>query len=69
MAGESCFMFFWNWTEASVLSSQVFGQALMESCDIYIMIFKNIKGKVQDLSAKNPIFFQNIYLIETQTNI
>ena len=25
-------MFSWSWTEVSVLGSQVFGQALMESC-------------------------------------
>ena len=32
MAGQSSAMFGWSWTEVSVLGSQVFGQALMESC-------------------------------------
>ena len=34
MAGQSSAMFGWNWTEVSVLGSQVFGQASMESCDV-----------------------------------
>ena len=33
MAGHSFGMFGWNWTEASVLGSQVFRQALIEGCD------------------------------------
>ena len=33
MAGQSSAMFGWSWTEASVLGSQVFGRALMVSCD------------------------------------
>ena len=32
MAGHSSGMFVWSWTEGSVLGSQVFGQAFMESC-------------------------------------
>ena len=32
MAGQSSAKFGWNWTEVSVLGSQVFGQAIMESC-------------------------------------
>ena len=35
MAGQSSAMFGWSWTEASVLGSQVFGRALMESCGGY----------------------------------
>ena len=38
MAGQSYAMFGWSLTEVSVLGSQVFGQALMESCGMYIMI-------------------------------
>ena len=34
MAGQGSLMFGWSWTDVSVLGSQVFGQALMESCDI-----------------------------------
>ena len=33
MAGESFSMIGWSWTEVSVLGSQVFGQALMDSCE------------------------------------
>ena len=33
MAGQSSAMFGWSWTEVSVLGSQVFGRALMESCE------------------------------------
>ena len=29
-------MFGWIWTEASVLGSQVFGRALMESCELIV---------------------------------
>ena len=32
MAGHGRVMFGWSWIEASVLGSQVFGQALMEGC-------------------------------------
>ena len=32
MAGQSSAMFGSSWTEVIVLGSQVFGQALMESC-------------------------------------
>ena len=34
-------MFGWSWTEASVLGSQVFGQASMESCD---MLSSSLRG-------------------------
>ena len=33
MAGHGCGMFGWSWIEASVLGSQVFGQASMEGCE------------------------------------
>ena len=33
MAGQSFAMFGWSWTEVNVLDSQVFGQALIESCE------------------------------------
>ena len=32
MAGQSSAMIGWSWTDVSVLGSQVFGQALMDSC-------------------------------------
>ena len=32
MTGQSYVMFGWSWTEVSVLSSQVFGQASLEGC-------------------------------------
>ena len=32
MVGQSSAMFGWSWTEVNVLVSQVFGQAVMESC-------------------------------------
>ena len=32
MVGFSLVMFGWSWTEVGVLGSQVFGQALVESC-------------------------------------
>ena len=33
MDGQSSTMFGWCWTDVTVLGSQVFGQALMESCE------------------------------------
>ena len=36
MAGQNYAMFGWSWTKVSVLGSQVFGQALMESCEIIV---------------------------------
>ena len=36
MAGQSCAMCGWCCTEVSVLGSQVFGKALMDSCDIVL---------------------------------
>ena len=36
MTGQSCAMFGWSWTEVSVLSNQVLGQALMESCAVAV---------------------------------
>ena len=35
MAGHSFVMIGWSWTEVSVLGSQVFGEASMESCVIH----------------------------------
>ena len=35
MAEQSSDKFDWSWTEASVLGSQVFGRALMESCELH----------------------------------
>ena len=37
MAGQSSAMFGWRWGKVSVLGSQVFGQALMESCAFQAM--------------------------------
>ena len=37
MAGQSSAMMGWSWTDVSVLGSQVFGQALMDSCVTYII--------------------------------
>ena len=33
MAGQSSAMIAWSWTDVSVLGSQVFGEALMDSSD------------------------------------
>ena len=38
MAGQSSVMFGLSWTEVSVFGSQVFGQALLESCVGYVKI-------------------------------
>ena len=32
-------MFYWSWTDASVFGSQVFGQTLMDSCEITWLLF------------------------------
>ena len=50
MDGQSFAMFGWSWTDESVLGSEVFGQALMYSCDsaafsrvyciLYISLFR-----------------------------
>ena len=36
MAGQSSAMVGKSWTDVSVLGSQVFGQALMDSCDMVL---------------------------------
>ena len=43
MAGQSSAMFGWSWTEASVYGSQVFGRALMESCEVVLQILLWVK--------------------------
>ena len=44
MAGQSSDMFGWCWTEGSVLGTQVFGQASMESCVRGILRFQEFAG-------------------------
>ena len=44
MAGQSSAMFGWSWTEVSVLGSQVFGQALMESCGLNTFLHAQALG-------------------------
>ena len=39
MAGHGFVMFGWSRIEASVLDSQVFGQASMEGCDPWIIVY------------------------------
>ena len=39
MAGQSSAMIGSSWTDTSVLGSQVFGQALMDSCEIQWFFF------------------------------
>ena len=43
MAGQSSAMIGWSWTDVSVLGSQVFGQALMDSCDFRARIQQQIR--------------------------
>ena len=44
MAGQSSAMIGWSWTYVSVLGSQVFGQALLDSCDQYVrMIYQKMQ--------------------------
>ena len=40
MAGQSSAMFGWSWTDVSVLGSQVFGQALMDSCALDLSCYQ-----------------------------
>ena len=62
MVGQSSAMFGWSWTEVSVLGSQVFGQALMESCEglgvraLEIQEENNrlISGLITTLSEEQP---------------
>ena len=62
MVGQSSAMFGWSWTEVSVLGSQVFGQALMESCEglgvraLKIQEENNrlISGLITTLSEEQP---------------
>ena len=64
MAGQSSAMFGWSWSEVSVLGSQVFGQALLESCAlachndtrlmsliVVIVFFSGFKGRLQLLTT------------------
>ena len=48
MAGHGCIMFGRSWIEGSFLGSQVFGQVLMESCELSRIkkSFKNIKIEI-----------------------
>ena len=41
MVGLSSTTFGLRWTELSVLGSQEFGQALMESCEIFLILKQN----------------------------
>ena len=41
MAGHSYVTFGWSWTEVSVLGSQLYGQASMESCVIFVIRIGN----------------------------
>ena len=50
MAGQSFAMFGWSWTEVSVLGSQVFGRALMES----------LNGELQRAEPSSFIFVLNV---------
>ena len=49
MALQSLAMFGWSWTDVSVLGSQVFGQVLMDSCDLLIASSWWIPAKSQCL--------------------
>ena len=58
MAGDSSVIIGWSWTEVSVLGSQVFGQASMESCEllryslfIYFNVFLEVKRVCKQTST------------------
>ena len=53
MAGQSSAMIGWSWTDVSVLGSQVFGQALMDSCAVRpgfpetnMLLVQNVQYKI-----------------------
>ena len=50
MAGHSSVMIGWNWTEVSVLDSQVFGQALMKCCAV-VTWPQRFQGQLRHLSS------------------
>ena len=56
MAGQSSAMFGWSWTEVSVLGSQVFGQALMESCDCSVMQYHTNTSYQLNRLSKSELF-------------
>ena len=66
MAGWSSAMIGWSLTDVSVLGSQVFGQALMDSCDVYtlsqelqiteILIIRYLKAQGTQKVPKGPRF-------------
>ena len=60
MAGQSSAMFGWSWTEVSVLGSQVFGQALMESCEVQNIFILNFLTKLVRLNVE---FFLHIFVV------
>ena len=53
MAGQSSAMIGWSWTDVIVLGSQVFGQALMNSCAFFLNKF--LKNKFKKNAKKNAI--------------
>ena len=46
MVRQSSAMYGWNWTEGSDLGSQVFGQALLESCELSSQTALGVIGNI-----------------------
>ena len=62
MAGQSSAMIGWSWTDVSVLGSQVFGQALMDSCGGSLTVKKltGAEKKVKNISKKKSKIFDQM---------
>ena len=65
MAGQSTAIFGWSWPEVSVLGSQVFGQALMESCEIRWPMWITFWWKLENHPNVNKKFWPSKNLFET----
>ena len=70
MAGQSSAMVGKNWTDVSVLGSQVFGQALIDSCvfcaTFFVYIFKSLQYtillRVLRATLWNILFFLFLFI-------
>ena len=66
MARQSSSMIDWSWTDVSVLESQVFGQALMDSCDYCTSPFTELQYYIYTLELKKKFCLLWFYPEKTQ---
>ena len=68
MARQSFALFGWSWTGVSVLGSQVFGRASMESCEMTLCLkYKFVCGSIHTAclhkrNCEEKLFFASMFL-------